>query len=120
MALKATAASAATTPPPDTTTTPEAAAAPAGDGAPTTDAPDTAQVPETAPDGPEWGNWRYTGPTGRVYTAVPVTPEPGDVVTYCGPPAEDGCWEPTDATATRRPDNWRPDLPDPVEPGGEG
>jgi len=57
-----------------------------------------------------WGRWRYTGPPGRVYTIVPVTPQPGDVVETWGP--LDGCWEPTDAEPTRMPDNWRPDLTD--------
>lgn len=56
-----------------------------------------------------WGRWRYSGPPGRIYTIVPVTPEPGDVVETWGP--IDACWTPTDDAPTRRPDNWRPDLP---------
>jgi hypothetical protein len=70
-----------------------------------------AAVPEE-PDAetPVWGNWRYTGPPGRVYPTVPVTPEPGDVLAHLGPPSGDGCWESTDAKPNRMPDNWRPDL----------
>lgn len=54
-----------------------------------------------------WPVWEYTGPAGRIYTNVPVTPEPGDRVTWPGPPAEDGCWVPTTEPENRKPDNWR-------------
>jgi hypothetical protein len=121
MASKATAASAATSTAQSDTTTPEATAVTVGDGTLANDTLDGFPAAQTASDGPRWGNWRYTGPPGRMYTAVPVTPEPGDIVTHCGAPAADGCWEPSDAEATRRPDNWRPDLPERVtEQGGEG
>lgn len=70
-----------------------------------TQPPDTAQAQATPEPPAEWGNWRYTGPPDRVYTNIPVTPAPGDVVTWLGPPATDGCWEPTSDEATRLPDN---------------
>lgn len=64
---------------------------------------------EPGNDLPEWGQWRYTGGSVRVYAGVPVTAEPGDVIAHCGPPAPDGMWERTDEPATRHPDNHRPD-----------
>lgn len=70
-----------------------------------------AGVPVEVEPAPVWGNWRYLGHrTDIVYTAVPVTPAPGDVVGWWGPPGHDGCWEQTDAEPTRMPDNHRPDI----------
>jgi hypothetical protein len=71
-----------------------------------TQPPDTAADPQAgqAPT-PQWGNWRHVGDIPRVYTAVPVTVEHGDVIEHLGPPADDGNWEPTDEAATRAPDN---------------
>jgi hypothetical protein len=54
---------------------------------------------------PQWGRWRYIGDIPRVYTAVPVTVEHGDVVEHLGPPADDGNWERTDEPVNRQPDN---------------
>lgn len=73
--------------------------------------------------GPEWGNWVYTGPPGTTWTNVPLTASPGDILTWYGPPGTG--WVATDAEATVRPDNWRPDPDDPgpetdpVPPAGE-
>jgi hypothetical protein len=72
-------------------------------------APEVEAVVPEVDAGPDWGNWRYLGPAGRIYTNVPVTPEPGDVITCLGIPAGDGAWEQTDADVTRQPDNWRPE-----------
>ena len=49
--------------------------------------------------------WQYTGPVERVYTAIPITVAPGDVIDHAGPPADDGCWKPTRKAVTRQPDN---------------
>jgi hypothetical protein len=49
--------------------------------------------------------WRFVGGFSRVYTSVPVTVSPGDVVAWPTAPAADGCWEPTDSAVTKRPDN---------------
>lgn len=53
----------------------------------------------------EWGNWRYVGEHVLTYAAIPVTVEPGDVITHPHLPADDGRWEPTDAEVTRHRDN---------------
>lgn len=105
---------------------------PAEPTAPAADEPEPQPAPGTEPDpplpqaepvdedAPEWGRWRYTGESARVYAGVPVTAEPGDVIAHYGPPAPDGMWERTDEPATRHPDNHRPD-PDPepdVAPAG--
>ena len=80
---------------------------PADDAVPIEPAPPA----EPVEPAPVWGNWRYLGHrTDIVYTAVPVTPQPGDVVGWWGPPGHDGLWEPTDAEPTRMPDNHRPDI----------
>lgn len=56
-----------------------------------------------------WPHWRYTGPAGRVYTALPVTPEPGNVVAWPQAPSTDGCWDQVNEPVTRLPDN-HPDV----------
>lgn len=58
---------------------------------------------------PEVTRWRYTGPPSRVYSMIPVTVDPGDVIDHPRAPADDGCWQPTLDKATKRPDNWRDD-----------
>jgi hypothetical protein len=70
-------------------------------------APDPNAPEPTAQAVGGWPVWEYTGPAGRIYTNVPVTPEPGDRVTWPVPPAEDGCWAPTTEPENRKPDNWR-------------
>jgi hypothetical protein len=68
--------------------------------------------------GDDWGTWVYTGPPGRTYAYIPVTVDPGDVIRHCGIPADDGCWQPTDAESTRWPDNHRPEpVADTVKEG---
>lgn len=66
----------------------------------------------------EWARWRYDGPTGRIYTNIPVTPDPGDVIAWCDDPGGDGAWTLTADPVSRRPDNWVPDLPD-ADPSDE-
>lgn len=58
------------------------------------------------------GRWVYTGPPGRIYTHIPVTVDPGDVIAWVELPAGDGAWEPTDDEVTRFPDNHRPEPDD--------
>lgn len=68
--------------------------------------PDESTPPIVAStDADEWGNWRYLGEHPLTYAAIPVTVEPGDVITHSGLPADDGRWEPTDAEVTRHRDN---------------
>lgn len=75
--------------------------------APTVDPPAESEPPAPL----EWSNWRYIGHRDDlVYTAVPVTPQPGDVVGWWGPPGHDGLWESTDDEVTRMPDNHRPEI----------
>lgn len=57
-----------------------------------------------------WGNWRYTGSTGRIYTHVPVTCYGGEVIAWPEAPADDGAWEPTTDPVTTQPDNHRPEF----------
>jgi hypothetical protein len=73
-------------------------------------------APETPAAAP-WGRWRYDGPPGRAYVNVPVTPQPGDVITWPDPPATDGSWTATEQDATCRPDNHRPDPAGTVKEG---
>lgn len=76
---------------------------PAADAVPPPADPATPTVPVSSV------TWLYNGPPGRTYTNVPVTVDPGDVVAWPDPPANDGAWTPTDVPATRLPDNHRPD-----------
>ena len=56
--------------------------------------------------------YRYTGPSGRVFPAVPVTPEPGDVVDWRDLSPDPLCWEPAPkAKAVRPNDNAAPEAP---------
>lgn len=73
--------------------------------------------PGAAPEPAGWPCWRYDGQPGRVYTAIPVTPAPGDVVAWPRIPSDDGAWTATDSPATRRPDNHRPDPADTPKEG---
>lgn len=84
MTTKSKAAEAAPTPPDESTSRPVASA---------------------SVDADEWGNWRYVGEHVLTYAAIPVTVEPGDVITHPHLPADDGRWEPTDAEVTRHRDN---------------
>lgn len=89
-------------PEPDTTPTPD-------DRAPKpAPPPHPADEPDAEPaDGA--GTYRYDGPDERVYTVVPVTVRPGDVVLL--PHRLDGHWTRVDADATRLPDNHPADEP---------
>lgn len=93
--------------------------------------PDTADdavdapVPDPQPDvcdrrspTPSMSRWVYTGPPGRIYTHVPVTVDPGDVIAWPELPAGDGAWESTDAEVTRLPDNHRPEPDDAITEEG--
>lgn len=71
------------------------------------DAPAEEPTESEAPLEPS--SWRYVGDVPRTYTNVPVTIDPGDVITWTGLPAGDGNWEPANEPATRLPDNHRPD-----------
>lgn len=73
--------------------------------------------PAPRPGGAAWPCWRYNGPVGRIYAAIPVTPQPGDVVAWPRIPADDGTWAPTDSPATRLPDNHRPHPADTPKEG---
>lgn len=53
----------------------------------------------------ELPRWRYVGPDRRIYTSVPVTVDPGDVVPCAEIPASDGFWQETDQPYNRLPDN---------------
>lgn len=50
--------------------------------------------------------WKYTGPDRRIYTSVPVTVDPGDVVPCAVIPADDGFWAETSEPYNRLPDNY--------------
>ncbi len=89
-------------------TAPESPAAPVVEAAATPTPTPPVPTPET-PASSGWGTWRYTGPPGRVYVDIPVTVDPGDVVSWPTEPGTDGCWEPDPGPATKRPDNHRPD-----------
>lgn len=71
--------------------------------------------PAEAPAVPGWGNWHYIGPAGRIYTNIPVTVSPGDIVTWPEIPAPDGAWFPTDDPPNRHPDNWQPEPEPPID-----
>lgn len=89
-------------------------------------APEPAE-PAAAVDTPAesvWGNWLYTGPSGRIYTNIPLHAEPGNVVTCFGAPGVD--WAATTDEPNVRPDNWRaepepatPDIEPPAPAGDE-
>lgn len=90
---------------------------------PVAEAPDAAaSIPEAAARPVAGGTrWRYRGPRGRIYTHIPVTPQPGDVIAWPEIPAGDGAWEPTGDDVTRMPDNWAPGRYDlAAAPAGEG
>ena len=85
------------------------ATGPAADAATpkTPDPPSEPTQPEVPPAPAGWGTWRYTGDLTRIYTNVPVTVSPGDVISWPQMPALDGFWEPagSDTPITRWPDN---------------
>ena len=77
-------------------------------------APAPAKPAKAAPAAARPRRWRYTGPSGRIYTLSPVTVDHGDVMEYPALPCDDGCWEPADDDDTTRwPDNHRPEAPPP-------
>ena len=72
--------------------------------APVDDAPPT--EPAGMPDRFEGvPRWKYVGTDRRIYTSVPVTVDPGDVVPCAVIPASDGFWQQTDQPYNRLPDN---------------
>jgi len=97
----------------------DAATPSAADAAPDKAVPLAQESPAAADEAPAlaWGRWVYTGPPGRIYADIPVTPDPGDVIAWHSPPAADGCWTETDLPESRMPDNHRPEPAEPVKEG---
>lgn len=75
------------------------------------------QVPEPGPPaGEESAHLRYVDTVTRVYPHIPITVQPGDVVTI--PDPGDGRFEPTTKPVTRWPDNDPRSAPKP-EPASD-
>lgn len=64
-------------------------------------------VPDPVPEVPD--RWLYSGPSGLIFSHVPVTPEPGDVIRWPVNPTPEWMWAPTELPVSRDPDNWRPE-----------